>query len=644
MQNNTHINRTIFFLLIIIFPWVSCDDKEEFDFDQHNQVAVSTTGVEGITKSEATLTGKINTKNGVALTKIGICYSVKSNPTISDELVLKSGELNTGSFFLNINGLKPSTIYNFRAFATNQFGTSYGENQSFTTQSGYVSKLETQEATNITRISAEISGKITDNGGYQILAQGICYSPINSMPTISNEKIAVDAQSSVISATLIKLTAGTRYYARSYATTQVGTGYGQTVTFTTSAAILATGISTTTPSTITFSSATVGGTVIEDNGSPINVRGLCYSATNSTPLITNATILNNGSGLGSFSNSITSLAANTTYYIRTFATNAAGTAYGPVVSFKTLLPNLPSNVSTTYPSNITMTSAYTGGNIGNSGGGTISARGVVYSSSTSTPSLTDGIKVSAESGTGSYSVLLSGLQSNTSYYVRAYATNQAGTSYGTSYSFKTSAPSLPSNIVTYSATGISQNSAYLTGYIGSGGGGNISAKGIVYSNSTTSPTLTNAMSVNSGSGTGNLSATLNGLSPNTTYYARVYATNESGTAYGNYTSFTTSQSLTAPTGVSTYSVTALGSSYVTLNGYITTAGGSTITERGFVYSSSYSSPTLSTGAKVNVTGNSVGAVSKSISGLNRYTTYYVRAFATNAYGTTYGSSISFYTN
>lgn len=638
------LRKEFYFISILSLLIISCDDKDQFDFNQHNVVAVTTQSVASATKNEAVLSGRVNTTNGQALTQIGICYATHSKPTISNEHVLKSEDLDTGAFTLSIQNLKPSTTYYYSAFATNASGTAYGDVLSFKTESGYVSKLETQAVTAITRISAEIAGKITDNGGYPVTGKGFCYSDSKSFPTLSDDKVSVDSEGTSFKSNLTKLKAGTTYYARAYATSSVGTGYGQVISFTTSPPILASGLSTTTVTSITSVSALVGGTVLEDNGSAVTVRGVCYSSSSNVPTINNAAAINMGSGTGSFSSQLNGLVVNTTYYARSFATNAAGTAYGPVLVFKTLLPDLPSGVSTTSPFGITMSSAYTGGNIASAGGGVISARGVVYSSSSSVPSLTNGTVVSGGSGVGSFSITLSGLQYNTTYYVRSYATNQAGTTYGSLHTFKTTLPSLPSNLSTYNATDIRQNSANVSGYINSAGGGNISSRGVVFSRTNSSPTVGNATSITSGTGTGSLSATLTGLTSGTTYYARVFATNEAGTAYGNLISFTTSLSYTAPTGVITSSISGVGSSFATFNGYVSTDGGSTITERGFVYSTYSSSPTLSTGAKTVASGNSIGSFTRSVTGLTRYTTYYVRAYATNAYGTTYGSTTSFYPN
>jgi uncharacterized protein (TIGR02145 family) len=92
-------------------------------------------------------------------------------------------------------------------------------------------------------------------------------------------------------------------------------------------------ISTTAATSITGSTAVSGGNVSNDGGTLVTQRGICYS-TSPSPTTANTTIIS-GSGLGSFTSNLTSLTANTTYYVRAYATNSAGTAYGNEVGFST---------------------------------------------------------------------------------------------------------------------------------------------------------------------------------------------------------------------------------------------------------------------------------------------------------------------
>lgn len=93
-------------------------------------------------------------------------------------------------------------------------------------------------------------------------------------------------------------------------------------------------VSTNTTSGITDISATSGGEVTNDGGSLITARGVCWS-TSENPVITDFVKVETGT-LGSFSSNINSLLPNTSYYLKAFATNANGTAYGNQVNFTTL--------------------------------------------------------------------------------------------------------------------------------------------------------------------------------------------------------------------------------------------------------------------------------------------------------------------
>lgn len=133
-----------------------------------------------------------------------------------------------------------------------------------------------------------------------------------------------------------------------------------------------------------------------------------------------------------FSYSFTGLTAGNTYYVRAYATNNEGTAYGEEVSFVML--NVPT-VTTTTVSSIANTTATSGGNVISDGGATVSARGVCWS--TSHNPTTSNSKTTNGTGTGSFTSSLTGLTAGTTYYVRAYATNSAGTAYGNEVSFTT---------------------------------------------------------------------------------------------------------------------------------------------------------------------------------------------------------------
>ncbi|MCX6253841.1 MAG: hypothetical protein NTV31_05115, partial [Bacteroidia bacterium] len=113
-------------------------------------------------------------------------------------------------------------------------------------------------------------------------------------------------------------------------------------------------LTTTAATATTSNSATMGGNVTSDGGAAVTARGVCWN-TATGPTIANSKTTD-GTGVGSFVSSLTGLTVGTTYYVRAYATNSAGTAYGNEVSFNTsaVTPVVPT-LSTTTITAITQT-------------------------------------------------------------------------------------------------------------------------------------------------------------------------------------------------------------------------------------------------------------------------------------------------
>jgi uncharacterized protein (TIGR02145 family) len=188
-------------------------------------------------------------------------------------------------------------------------------------------------------------------------------------------------------------------------------------------------LTTTSTTNVTATSITSGGNVTDDGGSAITKRGIVW-ADHAGPTVGDS-ITTDGAGSGSFTSTISKLQANSTYYIRAYAINASGTAYGNELSVKTSA-GVPS-ITTNAISELQPLSALSGGNITNDGGASVTERGVVYST-TANPTISN-LKVTAGTGTGNFTAKLSPLASQTSYFVRAYATNSFGTAYGNQVQF-----------------------------------------------------------------------------------------------------------------------------------------------------------------------------------------------------------------
>ncbi len=288
-------------------------------------------------------------------------------------------------------------------------------------------------------------------------------------------------------------------------------------------------------------------------------------------------------------------------------------------------------VTTTDANNINATAATTGGEVVWDGGASVTERGICWST-TQYPLISDN-KITNSGGIGVFSHTIAGLVTNRTYYVRAYAINSAGTSYGNQIVFSTGVPSL-ATLTTTATTNISQTIATVGGTITYDGGSAVTERGVCWNTSNTPTTSNNK--ITNGTGTGSFTCGLNSLQIGTTYYARAFATNSVGTVYGNEVTFSTNQpSLPTITTAEAISITANGA---TLGGNVTADGGSIVTERGVCLSTS-AAPTTSN-IKMS-SGTGTGSFTCVASSLVTGTTYHARAYATNLLGTVYGNEITF---
>ena len=222
-------------------------------------------------------------------------------------------------------------------------------------------------------------------------------------------------------------------------------------------------VTTTAASSITASTATLNGTV-NPNGIS-TTYDFDWGTTVSYGSMTTATSAGSGSSAVAVSANLSGLAAGTTYHYRLGGTNSNGNGNGTDLQFTTLAA-LPT-VTTTTPTSITTTTASSGGNVTSAGGGIITARGVCWAL-TSNPDITSS-HTNDGSGTGIFSSSVTALSAGSIYHVRAYATNSAGTSYGSDLQFTTAgAPTLavsPANQSVTAAAGttsftVTSNSAW----------------------------------------------------------------------------------------------------------------------------------------------------------------------------------------
>jgi hypothetical protein len=468
-------------------------------------------------------------------------------------------------------------------------------------------------ATSITQTSAVLNGTANPNG-FNTSAWFFMNSNSYGTTNVGSGTTPVP-----MTYTITGLTPNTTYSYTLDAVNINGPASSNVISFTTLPPAPPPIIMSTTVTSITQTSAVLGGS-IDPNGS--TTSGWVEYNSN------NYGTVNNQNSPFNVTYSLTGLTPNTTYSFRLGAVNSGGPVLGNVVSFTTLPANTnPPIVVTNAATSITQTSAVLNGTV-NPNGLTSSGWFEFQSNNYGT--------VNGMTGTSPIAMTytLTGLQPNTNYCYRISAVNNDGPALGNTVCFNTLPVSNGAPIMTTTAaTAITTNSAAING--------NWDANGF---NTTTwfewglTMSLGNTTtSVVQGLGTGSTSFNLSALTPNTTYYFRVVGQNVNGTTNGNILSFVTNNIAGAPI-MTTVAASSVGTSSATLNGNWDANGFNTTTwfEWGL---------TMSLG---NTTGSvfqglGTGTTASGLTGLSQNTTYYFRVVGQNINGTTNGAIMSFTT-
>ena len=411
---------------------IKYSEEKSFTTIDYGMPVVNTNGTSEISITEATAYGDVKDAGGARILERGICYGLQPNPTLSDS-VAKADYYGIGDFSCLLTNLTENTTYHYRAYATNTKGTTYGEDKTFTTLPYSVPTVSTMDIDNVWYTSASIGGLIENDGGLEITECGIYYSLLNN-PSVSGTKVQAELSQYAIMVNKDSLQPNTTYYACAYAVNSKGVGYGDVKSFTTKAYPMPS-VTTDEAPTAEVSTAICCGQITYDSDvKPIKEFGICYSATNSNPTVSDSKVTKDDNDYQNYCCLLTELQPGTTYYVRAFATTDVGTAYGKVVPVMTQASAVPT-LTTGKVSNITPSSASCTGNVINQGNSPVIERGICYSTSTN-PTVNDNV-VSSGSGTGLFVVNMTKLTHETTYYIRAYAKNNQGVGYGNEVSFTT---------------------------------------------------------------------------------------------------------------------------------------------------------------------------------------------------------------
>lgn len=217
-----HIILTI--VIAVVGFAMACDNGQDVSPDL---ATVNTGEITEIGVLTASLSSTVEFDGGAEVTARGVCWSTLSDPIITDNSTIDgAGE---GRFSSTLTELEPNTFYYVRAYATNSKGTSYGESETFTTLDGMPDVI-TYSVTEITDNSAMSGGEVIDDGGLDISARGICWNTTGD-PSIDNNKTVDGAGEGAFSSEMLELLPNTVYYVRAYASNEVATSYGETLTF-----------------------------------------------------------------------------------------------------------------------------------------------------------------------------------------------------------------------------------------------------------------------------------------------------------------------------------------------------------------------------------------------------------------------------
>ncbi len=508
--------------------------------------SVITGNIIDTTQISATGSGMF-TSDGYDVSAIcGLCWSTSPDPTVSDAHTNEG--YHSGYFSSLLSGLETNTTYYVRAYAQNAAGICYGDNVSFQTQGnptinvsetslplfdnvviGQISVLDSL-VFSASQLYGTLNIKSDAHFEMEIIYQG---RNIRSFA----DSIAVDPIDGNIAESQLAI----RFIPASEGTDTGYLTFSSTGADTVRVAISGNGIdypeiTTAAVTDTTINSASCGGSLISAGFDQISACGICWS-TAAEPTINDAHADANPVE-EEFTLPINQLFSHTTYFVRAYAQNDAGIAYGNEVSFTTLGNPIigVSKGSIAYFGNI-VAGYYS----------EVDSFAVYATELTDSLILTapEWYQLSLSGENGSFSEMLTitaddGLVVSTPVYVR-FAPGVGGIFED---SVEVSSPGADISKIgvrgngvvfpvlsTLSATNINTNSALSGGNITSVGYDNIISCGICW-NTTGSPTVADSLT-NEGSTFGIYTSSLNNLSPGTQYYLRAYAENMAGIAYGN---------------------------------------------------------------------------------------------------------------
>lgn len=226
----TYLNRLIIALALLASIMYSCSKKGNAPSTPPEKLpAPFTNPPDSITAVSANFIGGFFGSGGSNFMAAGFCWSTDSLPTLADNHT--EVPVVAGSVVATVTGLKENTTYHVRSYAKNSAGVAYGDSRAFTTLT-LKPVVRTKDIYSVSSDYAFIDGEVLSPGNSSVTTYGICWGT-NSNPTINDDTTISGPDPTNFFGELDNLKVNTKYYARAYATNQYGTGYGDTLGFTT---------------------------------------------------------------------------------------------------------------------------------------------------------------------------------------------------------------------------------------------------------------------------------------------------------------------------------------------------------------------------------------------------------------------------
>lgn len=639
---HAHVLRHVCMLLFLLPFVMGCEeDKEPSVYSP----TLTTNSVTGLSRFGATFQGTV-TKHPDSTGDLAIGFLYSTSTSLSNAQEVNATPVDGNNYTAAVVGLTPGEKYYYCIFARSGKSVVKGKTSSFNTEDAIPPSLSIAEATEVTESGATLTATILDNGGYEPTVRGFAYAMYVENagdPTLDdNTKLVIGDKFEI---TLSDLAANTTYIVRPYATNDAGTGYGESVKFTTSQQkipmVIANGSGSLAnkPVEVVAYEAVCMGAVTEDHGFTVTEYGFCYSTESRQPTIESSQHIKAQNGAKGFSATLKGLTASTKYYMRAYAKSDKGVGYSATVEFTTdkeqVVSLTQATVTDRTSSSVTITAQMAYESFS-----TIKEKGICYGQTTN-PSV-DGTKISDSSTEHKVTATITGLKEGDTYHARAYAITRDGTFYSGDIAFTTETTYAPS-VSKPSVYDKTETGAKVRASIRTNGGLEVTAKGICYSSTNAKPTLEDQVAIST-EADNSILVSLSDLQGGVTYYVRSYATNAKGTGYSEEVEQFTTTKHTEPT-LNGLNVMNIKDDNAEASASIANIGGEgeTIEERGFVVSTS-GDPTIDGYNTTKfVSSSTEDAFSTKLTGLRYNTLYYIRAYAVNKVGAGYSKTLSFET-